>query len=106
MNSLIITALKPTNVPVSFQTYSGSASTYITFFEVTQNPAVNADDTEIQTRFIYQIDVWSKSDYTNLTKQVKELLIAQGFRRSVEGPEDYEPDIQLFHKPIRFIYIK
>lgn len=106
MNSLIITTLKSTGVPVSFQNYNGSATTYITFFEVVQNAAISADDTEIQTRFIYQIDVWSKGDYTNLVKQVKELLIARGFQRSVEGPEDYEPDTQLFHKPIRFSYVK
>jgi hypothetical protein len=36
INSMILTTLKAVGVPVSFQTYKGSAPTYITFFEYNQ----------------------------------------------------------------------
>ena len=37
INKLIINALKPLKIPVSFQKYSGKAKDYITFHEYSAN---------------------------------------------------------------------
>lgn len=105
LNKIIIDTLKPLGVPVSFQTYTGQATTYITFFEVVQYSAMNADDDEVKTGYNIQIDIWSKGDYTSLAQQVKELMKEKGFRRTTEA-EDYEPDTKTFHKVIRFSYVQ
>jgi hypothetical protein len=104
LNKLIIDTLKPIGVPVAFQTYSGTATTYITFFEYNQFSALNADDEEQQTAHFFQVDVWSKGDYTSIVQQVKDRMTAAGFRRTTET-ELYEPDTKIYHKALRFSYV-
>lgn len=103
LNSLIINTLEPTGVPVEFQDYSGSANTYITFFEYNQMSALNADDEEKKTSHSIQVDVWSKGNYLALVKQVKQLMNQAGFRRNYET-EFYEKETKIFHKVLRFSY--
>ena len=65
INKLIIDVLKPLNIPVSFQRYTGKADTYITFHEYFTNGEDYEDDEESLTAHYIQVDVWSKKDYTN-----------------------------------------
>ncbi|MBW9219264.1 hypothetical protein K1I43_12055 [Anoxybacillus sp. ST70] len=104
LNKMIIETLKHVGVPVAFQTYSGTATTYITFFEYNQFSALNADDEEQQTAHLIQVDVWSKGDYTSIVQQVKERMIAAGFRRTSEV-DLFEQETKTYHKAIRFSYI-
>ena len=104
LNKMIIDTLKPLGVPVAFQTYEGKEKTYITFFEYNQFSALNADDEEQQTAHFIQVDVWSKGDYTSIVQQVKERMIAAGFRRTSEV-DLFEQETKTYHKAIRFSYV-
>ncbi|WP_044895962.1 tail completion protein gp17 [Bacillus alveayuensis] len=104
LNKLIMDTLSPLGVPVSFQRYTGTATTYITFFEFNQQSALNADDSEQNTQHSIQVDIWSKGDYTNLVQQVKNALNGVGFFRTSEA-EFYEDDTKIYHKVIRFNYV-
>ncbi|WP_426857016.1 tail completion protein gp17 [Bacillus infantis] len=106
---MIINTLKPSGVPVKFQDLTetekkSNPESYITFFEYNQRSAANADDEEALTNHYIQVDVWSKGDYTNLVKQVKNSLKSVGFNRTFET-ELYEPDTKTYHKVIRLNYI-
>lgn len=104
MNNLILTTLKPlVNNQVGFLKYSGTATTYITFFEILQQGQAYADNTEIATSRNYQIDIFTKGSYTELAKQVIAALKAVGFKRSTEN-DLYEPDTGYYHKVIRLNY--
>lgn len=103
VNSLVISTLAPTGVPVNFQTYSGKATTYITFFEYNQQGTLFADDTEQRTQHSVQVDVWSKGNYKNVVEQVRALMVGAGFIRNSEG-ELYENDTKTFHKYFRFYF--
>lgn len=103
LNSLIRSTLTPTNVPVAFQKYSGTATTYISFFEYNQQGAQFGDDTELHTQQSIQVDVWSKGDYVALVEQVRTLMIDAGFMRNSEG-ELYETDNAIYHKWMRFYF--
>lgn len=105
LNKLIIDTLKPLNIPVSFQIYAGTATTYITFIEYLQQGEFFSEDDEELTGHYVQVDVWSKSDYTSIVKQVKELLENVGFKRTNEV-DLYESDTKFFHKGIRFFYLE
>lgn len=105
LNSLIISTLKTLGVPVAFQTYKGTESTYITFFEFNQTAHEKADDVETKTRHSIQVDVFSNGDYTALVQQVKDSLISVGFTRSMET-EYYEDDLNIYHKILRFNYVQ
>lgn len=105
LNSLIISTLEPLGVPVAFHKYKGKATTYITFFEMSQSGIVFSDNEERKTLHSFQIDIWSKGDYSVLTNQVKQLLIAIGFTRTYET-ELYESETEIYHKAIRFEVIQ
>lgn len=105
MNKLIIDTLKGLGVPVSFQKYKGTESTYITFFSYDGRSALLADDQEKQTRYYYQVDIWSKGDYTTLVNSVRQALINVGFLRLSEF-DLFEDDTETFHKVLRFSITK
>lgn len=103
LNNLIISTLAPTGVPVAFQKYTGTLTTYVSFFEYNQQGALFADDVEKRTRHAIQVDVWSKGNYGTLVEQVRSLMTDAGFTRNSEG-EFYENDTSMYHKYMRFYY--
>lgn len=105
INKIIIDALKPLNAPVSFQKYTGKASTYVTYHEYVERGEAFEEDEEAFTGHYIQVDIWSKQDYTTLVKTTKELLKAVGFKRLDEA-DLYEKDTGLYHKGLRFFYLE
>lgn len=103
INKLINDTLSSLGVPVSFQKYSGSEITYITFFEYLRQGESYADNKEICTGHYVQIDVWSKDDYTELVKSIFSIMTQAGFRRTTQT-EIYEDDTQTYHMVLRFFY--
>lgn len=104
-NKLIIDTLKTLNIPVSFQRYSGSAETYITFHVYLTQGEEFSDDEEESTGYYIQVDIFSKTDYTQLVVNVKNMLQSVGFKRQNEI-DLYEKDTGLYHKGIRFFYLE
>jgi hypothetical protein len=105
MNKLVMDTIKPLNIPISFQKYSGASTTYITFFEYDQRGESFADDNEIDTGHYIQLDIWSKSDYSSIVSSVKSAMKAVGFTRLSET-DLYEDDTKIYHKGIRFYYLE
>jgi hypothetical protein len=105
LNKFVIQTLSPTNVPVAFQTYSGSASTYIRFFEYDQGAGIEADDDEQQAVHYIQVDIFSPGNYTQLIKDTKSLMKQAGFKKTSGETELYENDTKLFHKVLRFYFV-
>lgn len=104
INSLILQTLKPLNVPVSFQKYSGRGNTYITFFSYLEQGEQYADNEEKAAGYYIQVDVWSKNDYTELVERVKSRMKAAGFTRT-SAADLFEKDTKIYHKALRFFYL-
>ncbi|PRR84526.1 hypothetical protein [Clostridium vincentii] len=105
INKLIIDALKPLNIPVAFQRYSGKAQIYITFYEYLATGEEYEDDEEALTAHYIQVDLWSKVDYIDVVKTIKELLLNAGFKRLNEI-DLYEEDTKIYHKGLKFYYLE
>ena len=105
INKIIRDTLLPLGVPVMYQVYTGTETTYITFFRYNERGALQADDTEQMTRYSVQVDIWGKGDIEALTEGVKDQLQAIGFVRN-SFFEDYEKDTKIYHKAYRFYYDK
>lgn len=103
INKLVIDILSPLKVPVTFQKHTGEELTYITFFEYLQKGEYFADNNEINIGHYFQVDVWSKEDYTDLVNKVLNAMIRAGFRKTTQT-EMYENDTQTYHKVLRFFY--
>lgn len=102
-NQIILNSLKTLNVPIQKLVYTGTSSTYITYFFYNERGILNADDEEQATRFSLQVDVWGKGDIENLTEQVKTTLQAIGCSR-IGFFEDFEKDTKIYHKAYRFYF--
>ncbi|MEG0729628.1 MAG: hypothetical protein RR420_08400 [Anaerovoracaceae bacterium] len=105
INKLLIDFLKPLNIPVVFQKYSGKAETYITFHEYLATGEVYEEDEEAFTGHYIQADVWSKNDYTSWVNSIRELLIKAGFKRLNEI-DLFEEDTKIYHKGMKFYYLE
>lgn len=105
INKLILDTLKNIGAPVSFQTYSGMATPYITFFEYLQLAENYADNVERTAGHYIQVDIWSKTDYIALRDSTLAALKAAGFSRVYET-EFYEDDTKIFHKILRLFYLE
>lgn len=104
MNKLIMDALTPLDIPISFQVYNGSNTPYLTFFIINDKGEMYADDEEIATGYYIQIDIFSKGSYTDLVEKINKLMKKSGFTRRPSGPESYEDNTKLYHKPLRFFF--
>lgn len=105
LNALIVRTLKPTGVPVAFSTYNNNASQYIIFNTYNEASFYNADDEEQVTNNFIQVDVFSSGDYTNLVKQVDDLMREAGFGRMFAS-ETYDDEAKKFRKIFRFSYLQ
>ncbi len=106
MKELIKNILKPLNIPVRFQYYSGSEPTYITFFSYLDKGELYGDDKELGIGYYIQLDIFSKTNYTDIVKQVNKLMEDGGFTKRSSGPELFEDDTKLYHKPLKFFFYK
>lgn len=97
-------SLASITVPVSFQVYLGSETTYITYFCYNEQGEEWAENEEIATGYSVQVDIWSKTDYTTLVGQVTAAMLAAGFTRA-SSQDLYESDTKTYHKALRFVYV-
>jgi thiamine pyrophosphate-dependent acetolactate synthase large subunit-like protein len=96
-------ALLPIGVPVSAISSNNTADEYIVFNEYNQASALNADDDELSTKHFYQVDVYTKGDFTDIVAEVETRLKAASFKRMFSS-ETYDSDAQKYRKILRFSY--
>ncbi|WP_368244096.1 hypothetical protein [Clostridium tertium] len=99
INKLVIDTLKPLGIDVRYRKYSGSNTTYITFFEMNNsNDDYSEDIAETEVHSL-QIDLFTNSDPTQLKKDIKEAL--KGIFDDVTYQDFYEEDTKLYHIAFR-----
>jgi hypothetical protein len=103
---IIQTALSFLKVPVSFQVYRGTATTYVTFFCYNEQGEEYAENIQTATGYYVQVDIWSiTANYDTLAEQIKTAMTSAGFQ-GYTAQDLYESDTKIFHKAVRFNIIK
>lgn len=74
---------------------------YLEYEIVNEYGAEYSEGNEQYTTHIVQLDIFSKSDYTDLENIVKNHMINNGFNRDMAA-DTYEKDTKLYHKAMRF----
>lgn len=91
-------------IPIAFLSYTGKADTYLTYYTWQEQPE-NFFDDEYHTEITYgTIDIFSKSNFKGVLKQVKNKLKQNGFIWTDNGPESFESDTGYYHVPVNFYY--
>lgn len=89
-------------IPVKFMKYKGEKTTYITFQEISNNPAFISDDECEYSVKQYDFDIYTKGNFMNILKEVKKKLKANGFTWVEDSSDMYEDDTEFYHKTTTF----
>ena len=94
-------------IPVSFLKYDGSSDSYITYMETDKGDVLNGDDEILGYVDYYDFDVYSKGNYLDIIKKLKEIMKANNFRwePEMDSTDMYENDTGFYHKTICFSYL-
>ena len=95
-------------IPVAFLKYEGHDEPYITYQQTDIDNSYSGDDDLLGYVYYYDFDIYSKSDYTNIIRSVKQLLKANNFewQPSQSSADMYENDTGYYHKTLSFAYLK
>ena len=109
MNSLIETIfadfkIDNKSIPVSFLMYDGEKETYITYQNIDNDGVLSGDDEIIGYIDYYDFDIYSKSNYFKIVKEVKKIMKENGFmwQPSMSSSDMYESDTGYYHKTLCF----
>lgn len=108
MNEVIERAFNGFRVPVNFLYYDGKATTYIVY-QLAWSASELSCNNELRWYVdYYDFDIYSKSDYTELVRDVKEIMKDKGFTwlPDKSSGDMYEPDTGFFHKTLCFTCLR
>jgi len=71
------------------------------YFELDNTGNLYADDQEIGSEIIYQIDLWSKASLTAYALGVDSAMTSLDFSR-IQSLDLFETDTRIFHKSMRY----
>ena len=91
-------------IPVNFLRYNGKEETYITYQQIDIDGTLEADDEIIGYVDYYDFDIYSKSNYFNIVKELKKTLKENGFmwQPSKTSNDMFEDDTGYYHKTLCF----
>ena len=94
-------------IPVTFLRYNGHKTTYVTYMEHSIDNPYYTDDELSNYIDYYDFDVFSKGNYLNIIKSLKEILKQNGFKwqPSMTSTDMFEDDTGYYHKTLCFAYI-
>lgn len=78
---------------------------YVEYEILSEQGYVYSENDEVETHYSIQIDVYTKGDYTEIVKVIKDIMKENEFRREFGGSL-YEDKSRLFHYVLRFNYYK
>lgn len=76
---------------------------YVEYEIYDENGELWEEGKETATNYYVQVDIFSKTDYTELEIKIREVMLNAGFERSMAA-DLYEKETKLNHKAMRFIY--
>ncbi len=81
--------------------YKGKKTTYITYHEILKEPRY-ADDYPYLTIYTYDFDIYSKGNYLELEKILKEILLDNNWIWVEDNEDEFEEDSSFYHKTLTF----
>lgn len=74
---------------------------YITFFELTNFEATQADDAEIESEAHFHFDIWTKGNTGPIAIEVDKVMKELGFRRTSAG-DRYDSGTSTYRKIMKY----
>lgn len=113
MNELILQLLGDLTVdgkhiPVKWLFYQGHGEPYVVFMQTDMDNSVSGDDEYIGYVDYYDFDVYSKGNYNNIIRAIREILEQNNFKWQVSRTSEdmYEDDTGYYHKTLCFAIMR
>jgi hypothetical protein len=77
---------------------------YLTFFELINTPALDADDIECESEVTIRIDIWGTLTLSTIAGHIDRIMKTIGYGRnySTDNDEVLDTGIKIFHKSMSF----
>lgn len=85
-------------IPVEFSKYSGPEEQYVVYSSLGEKPELHANDIPIVSVDTFDFDIYSKSNYLNILKEIKNKLTNAGWTWVEDSEDLYEEDTGFYHK--------
>ena len=92
------------SIPVSFLRYTGNKTTYVIYNQLQIDTTFYGDNELLSYMDYYDFDIYSKGNYLEIVKELKNILEQNGFlwQPSMTSSDMYEDDTGYFHKTLCF----
>jgi hypothetical protein len=84
-------------IPVEWLKYKGDLTAYVVFSDLGETPASHSDDECDYSVKQFDFDIYSKGNYLNILKAVKQKLKDNGWTWVEDSPTMFEEDTGLYH---------
>ena len=82
----------------------GNEECFIVFYSYSEVDTFCIDDRSEKTLMYFQIDIFDKDIDFKFINKVKEILKRSGFIEVAIGPDLYHEELELYQKPLRFLF--
>lgn len=84
--------------PVEFMDYTGDEETYVVYHSTGETPTLHGDNVVLASIDTYDFHIYTKGNYLTILKEIKKILLNNGWSW-IEDSEDYfESDTRFFNK--------
>lgn len=96
------------SIPVKYMHYMGHGEPYIVYMRMDDDNSISGDDDLIGYVEYYDLDVYSKSNFTKIIESVKQLMRENGWvwQLSRSSQDMYEVDTGYYHRTLNFAYMR
>lgn len=106
INSYVLNTLKPLDIPVYFVSRK-ETSLPVVIFNVTGERSLEYwDDEEQLVKYKVSVNIFSRGNYMQYKKQIKELMTLAGFKRTDIPECIYQEDSDIYNQPMFFEFIE
>ena len=104
MQKYVFDTLKDIGIPVSFVA-RGESHLPLIVFNVTQEKGdMFWDDEETVVRYYIMINIFSRTNFTNIKKEVVDRMLKAGFIKREIPATIYMEDTEIYNQPMSFSY--
>ena len=104
-DTALITLIPKTQMFSSIAAFTTTpAYPYLTFFELANSPALQADDDEIESLITVRVDLWGGASLSTIAGHVDRIMktIMFGRNYSIDSDEILDTGEKIFHKSMSF----
>lgn len=101
---LLEDTIKTLDIPIYFLYCDEEYDKFIVFYSYAEKDIFCIDDKTEKTLIYFQIDIFDKKIDFEVINKIKKILKKSGFIEVVIGPDLFYEELELYQKPLRFLF--